>query len=136
MRNYKTGATRSSADGKVDHLGFRNPITELAFGKYMLRHRVQEDGQLRAANNWWKGIDNNDTIQSLIRHTEDLSALHSGLFVYKIKDEDGEHTYYSEKPIKLLKGNEITVDETTNAIRFNSMSYLLNYIRQQYEIKD
>jgi len=130
MRKYKTGSTRSNADGKIDYLGFTNPLTEHSYGKYMLKHRVQEDGELRDADNWWKGIDQNATIQSLIRHTKDLEAIHAGYYVYKVRDKEEEKTVVSIKPLKAFKYCEVTKEECLNAIRFNCGSYLLEELKK------
>ena len=140
MRKTKTGATRSNAKYKIEYLGFRHPLLEHSYGNYMLRHQRQENGELRTADNWWKGLDPNDTIQSLVRHVEDLEALHAGLFVYKVKHIDNgeveEETVvlpysYNETFKRALPDNwhKVTKEEACNAGRFNLGSYLLEHLK-------
>lgn len=124
MRHFKTGATRSSNKGKNEYYGFRHPLIEKSFADYMRGHQVQEDGKLRDSNNWWKGWDSEISLQSMLRHVEDLTALHAGLRVWKLYTKDGEETIYSNKKPK-GKVLEITKEDCLNAIRFNAGSYLL-----------
>lgn len=78
MREFESGAVRSNAGGKISYHGFRHPLCELSFGKYMLKHQKQEDGNLREPNNWWKGWDRKISLDSMVRHVEDLQAIHDG----------------------------------------------------------
>jgi len=144
MRTTKTGGTRSNASKKISYLGFRHPLTEHSYGSYMLKHQVQEDGKIRQPDNWWKGLDPNDTIQSLVRHVTDLEALHSNLLVYKVrykeKGEVEEETvilpYTYEKVFKkpLPKNwTKTTQEDAGNAAKFNINSYLLNLLKEQYD---
>ena len=66
---FTTGATRSTDTNKIDFEGHINPEVLEIFGEYMNRHRVQRDGQLRASDNWQKGIPLYRYVKSLIRHT-------------------------------------------------------------------
>lgn len=135
MRHFKSGATRSSSQGKYEYVGFQHPLVEHSFAKYMNKHRRQEDGKLRDSNNWWKGWGKKDTIQSLARHERDIEAIYSGLIVAKVKEKNGEyeHTYY------LLPGDTIDVnkneivecpteEECVNALKFNCNAYILSLL--------
>jgi len=140
IRKFEGGGLRDSGEGKHDFFGFRHPLLELSFAEYMQSHRKMEDGTLRDAANWWKGWDKEISLQSLIRHVEDLQALQAGYIVFEVRDEGGVHKEYVKsideannkvrdwKDMK-VKFKWITAEECCNAIRFNSMSYLLEYLK-------
>lgn len=69
MRHFDSGATRDSAEGKLDYEGFLSPLALTRFATYMQTHQVQADGQRRSADNWQKGIPLDAYLPSLIRHT-------------------------------------------------------------------
>lgn len=75
MRNFDTGATRDSDDGKIHFKGFLSPHALRRFGEYMEVHRVQADGSLRAPDNWKRGIPLDAYEDSLIRHVHEAHAL-------------------------------------------------------------
>lgn len=134
MRVFSSSATRDTNKGKIAYYGFRHPLVEHSFGKYMLKHQKQADGKLRSPDNWWGMWDTDISLDSLTRHITDLEALHAGLFVYKVRD-DGEETVvlpysYEETFKKPLPKNWTRVDEeeSLNAIRFNCGSYLLKLL--------
>lgn len=68
MRQFKTGATRDSEEGKIDFEGFLSPLALEAFGNYMMIHQKQADGTLRASDNWQKGIPKDAYMKSMFRH--------------------------------------------------------------------
>lgn len=78
MRQFDTGATRDSDDGKFDYEGFLNPLVIQEFGAYMHEHRLQKDGKLRASDNWQKGIPVDAYMKSLLRHVHSLWMHHRG----------------------------------------------------------
>ena len=78
MRSFDTGATRDTADGKLDMEGFTHPMVEKQFAKYMNMNRLQSDGQLRDSDNWQKGIPMDAYIKSLRRHHDDVWLFHRG----------------------------------------------------------
>ncbi len=55
-REFISGATRNSEEGKLDYEGFLSPLALARYAQYMHRHRELEDGTLRASDNWQKGI--------------------------------------------------------------------------------
>jgi hypothetical protein len=131
MRVFSTGGLRSPSKGKIDFFGYREPLLENSFGRYMLKHQVMEDGNIRSPDNWQKGWPCIVSLQSMIRHCEDLQALEAGYKVYKVRDEDGEKTVYS-KLTTVNKGVKVDKEETVNAIRFNCASYLLQHLKEKY----
>lgn len=68
MRQFKTGATRNSDEGKYDYEGFLSPLVLERFAKYMHKHRLQADGKLRDSDNWQKGIPQEAYMKSAWRH--------------------------------------------------------------------
>lgn len=78
MREFETGATRDSAEDKIDPEGFISPTVELAFCEYMHRHRKQADGKLRASDNWQKGMPFEEYLKSAWRHFLDIWLIHRG----------------------------------------------------------
>ncbi len=72
MRVFKTGATRNSDEEKFDYDGFLSPIVIQRYGEYMHKHRLQEDGKMRDADNWQKGIPKSVYMSSAWRHFMDL----------------------------------------------------------------
>lgn len=131
VRKFDSGAVRSSNAGKNEYYGYRHPLVEKSFGDYMKKHQIQEDGKERKANNWWGGWDKEVSLQSMIRHMEDLTALHAGYNVYKIYTKEGEKTVYSKKEIfTFSKCIKVTEEDCLNAIRFNSGAYLLEVLKK------
>lgn len=135
MRNFESGAIRSSNAGKNEYYGYRHPLVEKSFGDYMKKHQVQEDGQEREAGNWWKGWSKEVSLQSMIRHMEDLTALHAGYDVWKVYTEKGEETIYclAGTVFNTPKGSRVervTREMCLNAIRFNSGAYLLDVLKE------
>ncbi|HUW10156.1 MAG TPA: hypothetical protein VM537_10530 [Anaerolineae bacterium] len=78
MREFETGATRDSEDGKHDYEGFLSPLVIERFGQYMHKHRKQADGELRDSDNWQKGIPQDAYIKSAWRHFLDWWMEHRG----------------------------------------------------------
>lgn len=87
MREFSTGATRSSDAGKPDLEGFLSPLVIRRYGEFMHKNRVQADGKLRASDNWQKGMGRDVFLKSAHRHFLSLWLLHRG---YEAKDEFNE----------------------------------------------
>ena len=114
IRQFNSGATRDSNDGKFDYEGFNHPLVDEAYGRYMHKHRKQADGKLRDSDNWQKLFGPKHCavcIKSLMRHLLDLRFLHRG---YKRTDEKS--------------GLEVTEEEALCAIIFNANAYLFKIL--------
>ena len=72
MRQFESGATRDTAEGKPEYCGYLSPLVVKRFGEYMLKHQTQADGETRDADNWRKGIPISAYKQSLFRHWMDV----------------------------------------------------------------
>lgn len=68
IREFETGATRDTDEGKLDYEGFLAPAVLERYAQYMHRHRQQSDGTFRASDNWQKGMPQEQYLKSLIRH--------------------------------------------------------------------
>ncbi len=68
VRKFDTGATRDTAEGKLDYEAFLSPLVIAAYGRYMHKCRKQSDGTMRAGDNWQKGIPRTVYMKSLWRH--------------------------------------------------------------------
>jgi hypothetical protein len=132
IRQFSSGALRDSGEGKLNYYGFRHPVLEQSFAKYMHEHRKMIDGTLRDANNWWKGWDKEISLQSLVRHLEDLQAIHAGYSVIEYR-KNGEvlKKYIPSGGVITIDDDSvkfITEEECCNAIRFNAEAYKLQIL--------
>jgi len=107
VREFETGATRDTAEGKLDPEGFTHPMVLHQFYKYMNMNRLQSDGSLRASDNWQKGIPRDAYMKSLKRHCDDLWLEHRGF------------------------GTTNGKIAALCAIMFNSMGYLLEELKER-----
>jgi len=84
MREFESGATRNNDDGKFDYEGFLSPLALERYAQYMHEHRKQEDGNLRASDNWQNlfgpSIEEHTDVcmKSLLRHVMTLWLDHRG----------------------------------------------------------
>jgi hypothetical protein len=79
IRQFESGATRDTDNGKNDYEGYLSPLVIEAYGNYMTKHRKQSDGSLRASDNWMKGIPRDAYMKSAWRHFLDWWKEHRGL---------------------------------------------------------
>jgi hypothetical protein len=113
MRKFETGATRNSEEGKLDFEGFLSPIVLERFAKYMDKHRIQADGNVRDSDNWQKlfGEEHlNVCMKSSWRHFFDWWKQHRG-----------------------YKSNE-DIEDSICALIFNANAYLFKLLKGGLEI--
>ena len=110
IREYQTGATRDTDENKLKYEGFISPLVEKRFAEYMHIHRRQPDGNLRAPDNWQKGIPLADYADSLVRHVQDF-RLHVDGFATEAVSQD--------------------LEDVLCAIRFNVDGYLFEILKQR-----
>jgi hypothetical protein len=113
MREFETGATRDTEEGKLDYEGFLSPEVLQRFAEYMHANRIQSDGSLRDSDNWQRGIPKDVYMKSMWRHfhtvwmghrygdvsQDDLCALMFNVMGYLYEDlhkKDLWEGYYSE----------------------------------------
>lgn len=87
-REFDTGAYRNLDDNKLDYEAFLSPRVLEEFGKYMHEHRKLEDGTLRDADNWQKGIPEDVYMKSMWRH---FHAVWSNVRGIKTKESQVEN---------------------------------------------
>lgn len=112
MRQFETGATRDVDTNKFDYEGFLHPLVMERFAEYMHENRIQADGNLRAADNWQKGIPKDAYMKSAFRHFMDVWKEHRG-----IKTKDG-------------------MEKAICALMFNIMGYLFELLKDKQNAEE
>ena len=107
MRQFETGATRDTDQGKLDYEAFLSPIVLRRYGEYMHEHRQQSDGELRDGDNWQKGMPRDQYMKSGWRHFMDWWTCH------RAEEED-----------------QYLVETALCALLFNVMGYLHEYLQE------
>lgn len=110
IRKFETGATRDTAEGKLRYDGFISPLVAKRYAEYMHIHRIQPNGELRAPDNWKKGIPLPAYADSLIRHVMDF-WLHVEGFPEAAVEQD--------------------IEKVLCAIRFNTDGYLFEVLKKK-----
>ena len=110
MREFDTGATRNSDEGKPDYEAYLSPLVIQRYGEYMAKHAVQADGNLRPGDNWQKGFPLASYVKSGWRHMVDWWLLHRG---YKAREEN--------------------IEESLCAVIFNSSGYLHELLKRKHD---
>jgi len=105
MREFATGATRDTEEGKYDYEGFLSPLVIERYGEYMHEHRKQADGTRRDSDNWQKGIPSDVYMKSMWRHFLDLWTIHRG-----------------------FANNQPGIEDVLCALMFNVMGYLHEWL--------
>lgn len=72
MLGFESGATRNRKENELQYEGFISPLALQMFAKYMHEHRHTADGEVRASDNWQKGIPDESYRDSLLRHVIDI----------------------------------------------------------------
>ena len=114
IRQFNTGATRDTNEGKFDYEGFYSPLVMERFAKYMHKHRKQADGELRDSDNWQKGFGEDHfavCMKSGHRHFMDWWKQHRG---YKGQD---------------------ALEDSLCALLFNVMAYLFKILNDKEKNK-
>lgn len=111
MRQFETGATRNTDEGKYDYEAFMSPMVIERYAAYMHKNRIQANGQLRDGDNWQKGIPKNAYIKSAWRHFMDWWKEHRN-----IPTQEG-------------------IEQALCAILFNVMGYLHEHLKEQVVVK-
>ena len=79
MREFDSGATHDTTEGKLDYEGFLHPAVLQVYAEYMNKNRTQPDGQQRASDNWQLGIPKDAYMKSAWRHFHDWWSEHRGV---------------------------------------------------------
>ena len=120
FRCFDTGATRSPLADKLQYSGFISPIVLKRYAEYMHKHRLQENGELRDADNWQKGIPDASALDSMLRHTMDV-WLHQRGFELEMTETLLESLcaviFNASVMILNLKRKDENTDNTTNNVQ-------------------
>lgn len=111
-RKFDSGATRSEDSTRDDPEGYMSPLVEDRFCEYMTKHRVQADGQVRASDNWQKGMPLNTYMKGVKRHLQHWWTRHRG---WKVRDP--------------LAG--VDIEEDICAVLFNAQGYLHELLKNR-----
>lgn len=82
MREFASGGTRHSDEGKIDFEGCLSPLVLQKYAEYMLLHTTQADGRKRGSDNWqghFGGDHFSICAKSFLRHAWDFWLAHRGL---------------------------------------------------------
>lgn len=126
IRTFNTGATRDSDHDKIDPEGFLSPLAILRFCEYMHKHRLQPDGNLRASDNWQKGMPVEAYMKSMWRHLLDLHLAHdgAGAFARSSKEDalcgvlfNAQGYLHELEKARLAEADEALLDELIEATK-------------------
>ena len=133
-RQFSTGATRDTANGKLEYSRFINPLNDFSFASYMQSKQII-GWEYRRWDNRQKGIPEESLFDSLCRHIECLKLLKLWYDVYEISYQWSirREVVKSGQSIVVLDDMEYKVDKKDivselNAIRFNSEALKLQYL--------
>lgn len=118
-REFDSGASRNSDEGKLEYNGFNSSVVDLAYAKYMHKHRFLEDGTMRESDNWKKGIPVPEIQKSLGRHYMDYRLICDGYNVI----ENGE----THDLIDALMGLRFNVNAHLHELLKNYVDLERNY---------
>lgn len=124
VRQFASGATRDTDEGKLNYRGFENPFVTKRFAEFMHRNRVQSDGSLRAADNWQKGITREAYMDSLERHFNEVKQMHEAIAGRDPHRIRAERAGLTVPPID----DEVLLD-TLCAIVFNAQGMMLEIMK-------
>lgn len=116
VRQFETGATRSSQEGKLEYRRFLSPTVLRRYAEFMHKNRIQPDGSVRDPDNWKKGIPLDSYIDSMGRHFMEVWLLHDG---QEVQDE---------------KENPIDLETALCALFFNVSGYLHELLKQKKKV--
>jgi hypothetical protein len=68
IRQFDSGATRDTAEGKLSYVKALSPIVLQRYVQYLDVHRKQSDGSMREFDNWKQGIPEETYLDGLGRH--------------------------------------------------------------------
>lgn len=111
IRQFDTGATRDTAEGKLSYIKALSPIVLRRYVQYLDKHRKQPDGSMREFDNWKKGIPKGTYLDGLVRHDVDLWLMMDG---FPAEDNHGP----------------CDIQELLCAIIFNSMGMLHELLKE------
>lgn len=125
-REFETGATRDTANWKLQTSKYSHPLCDYSFNTYMLSKQFI-NWTWRDGWNWQLWIPPESLFESLCRHIEELKLLTYWYKVYEERNWDTVTTVLNDPVWEYVEKNFI---ETLNAIRFNTEALKLHYLNQ------
>jgi len=122
MRAFDTGATRDTAEGKLDPEGFTHPKVMEQYYKYMNMNRLQSDGKLRDSDNWQKGIDMTVYMKSLTRHYQEMWQTYR------------THQRFEGSEMEMSRDKQIEYMSAMCGIVFNIQGFMLEWLKKNPEV--
>jgi len=110
VRKFETGATRDTAENKLDFEGFLSPVVLTRYAEYLNKNRKQPDGQLRDSDNWQKGIPKDVYMKSMFRHFMDVWIIHRDPVECPLEEDE--------------------LQDALCAVVFNAMGYLFEELKE------
>jgi hypothetical protein len=121
LRGFTSGATRDTAEGKLDFDGFISAFVMRQYARYMNMNRLQSDGKIRDSDNWQKGIPMPVYIKSKYRHWEEM------WYTWKIWQRIGHMNMPRQEVIEFV--GAICGD------LFNTMGFLHEFLKENAEVR-
>jgi len=112
LRTFGTGATRDTAEDKLDFEGFLSPLVLERYAEYMHENRKQSDGSMRDSDNWQKGIPTRQYLKSGWRHFKDW--------------------WRADRGLPLLDQKCDTIEKVLCGLIFNASGYLHEHLKKKY----
>lgn len=108
LRQFHTGATRDTDEGKLDYEGFLSPAVLKVYAEYLHKHRVMCDGSVRDSDNWQQGIPLDVYMKSGCRHFMEWWGMH-----------------------RAHKSETEAMEDALCGVMFNAMGYLFELLRKE-----
>ena len=112
IRQFDSGATRDTAEGKLSYVRILSPIALRRYVEYMNFHAKQSDGTMREPDNWKSGFPIETYLDSLGRHLVAVWLLQQGF------TETDNHGL-------------VTLEDSLCGIIFNAMGWLHEILKEQ-----
>ncbi len=131
-RTFDSWSTRDVATGKMQVSKYSHPLNDYSFNAYMLSKQTI-GGKFREWNNRQKWIPREALMESLCRHIEELKLLTHWYNLCEVRHWSTVSTLVNADNIEWADSViEKTIEETLNAIRFNSEALKLSYLEEIY----
>lgn len=114
MREFESGATRDTNEGKLSYVKGLSPIVLRRYLEYLDAHRTQADGNRRTFDNWKNGICKDVYLDSLGRHNMDVWLLCDG---FSVEDNHGP----------------VIIEDALCGILFNTMGMLHELLTKEID---
>ena len=123
IRQFDTGATRDTDEGKYDYEGFLSPRVIERYGEYMHKNRTMRDGSIRDSDNWQKGMGLTTFMKSGWRHFFDQWRIHR-VMVWLAESVDDAPPTNAELVRELPRYELDALEEDLCGVLFNTFGYL------------